>query len=245
MKIDVALHPAEIARLKGAALPELCIVFDVLRATSSILTGLAHGIREVIPVETIEEAFSWQRQSPGILLGGERMGDRIPGFALGNSPLEYTEHSGARVVTTTTNGTVALRACDGASEVWVGAVLNLQALADAVVLRAPSGILLVCAGTFDTLALEDVWAAGRLLSLLRDRNATGEWTDAAETSAAVARNWGESGAALRASRNGRALIRAGRTADLEWCARESALKVVGQMVGGRIRTLTLGGEGTL
>jgi 2-phosphosulfolactate phosphatase len=238
MKVNVALHPAEIACLKGTALPGvLCVVFDVLRATSSILTGLAHGMREVIPVETIEEARALSEASPGVLLGGERGGDRIDGFALGNSPAEYQVHPGAAVVTTTTNGTVALRACAGAMEVWVGAVLNLNALAEAIVRRAPRELLLVCAGTFDTLALEDVWAAGRLLCLLEARAFAAQWSDAAATAVAVARSWPEPGAPLRASRNGQELLRAGRGADLDWCARESLLPVVGRMTAGRIRLL--------
>jgi 2-phosphosulfolactate phosphatase len=239
MKVNVAMNPAEIACLKGTAMPGvLCVVFDVLRATSSMVTGLAHGMHEIIPVETIEEALEWHRNSPGMLLAGERGGDRIEGFTLGNSPREYVGHSGARVVTTTTNGTVALRACVGASEVWVGAVLNLQALAEAIAGRAPSGLLLVCAGTFDTLALEDVWAAGRLLGLLEARGVAAHWSDAAHTAAAVARTWPDALAPLRASRNGRALVAAGREEDLEWCARESHLPVVGCMVEGVIRGRT-------
>jgi 2-phosphosulfolactate phosphatase len=241
MKVNVAMHPAEIARLKGTAMPGvLCVVFDVLRATSSILTGLAHGMREIIPVETIEEALQCAQDSPGVLLGGERGGDRIPGFALGNSPAEYREHPGATVVTTTTNGTVALRACAGASEIWVGAVLNLEALAGAVVRQAPEGLLLVCAGTFDTLALEDVWAAGRLLHLLEERRCAGEWSDAAATVASVARQWPEPLAPLRASRNGQALVRAGRAHDVDWCAQENLLPVVGRMEAGRIRVMQHG-----
>jgi 2-phosphosulfolactate phosphatase len=238
MKVNVALHPAEIACLRGTALPGvLCVVFDVLRATSSIVTGLAHGVREVIPVETIEEARAWAASSPGVLLGGERGGDRIDGFTLGNSPAEYQAHPGATVVTTTTNGTVALRACAGAMEIWVGAVLNLDALAGALVRRAPRELLLVCAGTFDTLALEDVWAAGRLLCMLEARLGVLDASDAAATALAVARSWPDPASALRASRNGQALLRAGRAADLDWCARESVLPVVGRMRGGRIGLL--------
>lgn len=243
MKVHVALHPAEIASLKGTVMPGvLCVVFDVLRATSSILTGLAHGMREIVPVETVEEALEWSNTEPGVLLGGERGGDRIAGFTLGNSPLEYMAHAGATVVTTTTNGTVALRACAGAGEVWVGAVLNLKTLAEAVARRAPESLMLVCAGTFDTLALEDVWAAGRLLCLLEGMHAAGDWSDGAHTAALVARSWPGAEAPLRASRNGRELVRAGRVADLEWCAQESHLPVVGRMLGGRIQLLNRAGE---
>ena len=72
MIVDVVMHPAEIALLKGRLLPDvLCVVFDVLRATSSILTGLAHGVAEVVPVETIEEAHAIAAARQDAVLGGE------------------------------------------------------------------------------------------------------------------------------------------------------------------------------
>ena len=44
MRIDVALNPSEIARLPERDLSRTtCIVFDVLRATSSMVTALAGG----------------------------------------------------------------------------------------------------------------------------------------------------------------------------------------------------------
>jgi 2-phosphosulfolactate phosphatase len=232
MIVDVVMHPSEIALLKGRVLNGVCcVVFDVLRATSSILTGLAHGVAEVVPVETIEEARGAALARAGAILGGERNGDRIEGFDLGNSPLEYRSVAGAVVVTTTTNGTVALRACTGADTVWVGAVLNLGALAREIRRAAPEKLMLVCAGTFETMALEDVWAAGALLEAFADA----QWTDSARCAAAVASQWPDPAQALRFSRNGRALLEAGRGADLDWCASLNKLDVVGEMLGGVIR----------
>ena len=209
----------------------LCVVFDVLRATSSILTGLAHGVAEVVPVETIEEARAVAAARPGAVLGGERNGDKIEGFALGNSPAEYCAIAGRVVVTTTTNGTVALRACSGANAVWVGAVLNLGALAREIRRTAPGKLLLVCAGTFETMALEDVWAAGALVDAFDDA----QRTDSALCARAVARQWPVPGEALRLSRNGRALINAGREKDVDWCASPDKFDVVGEMTDGIIR----------
>ncbi len=232
MIVDVVMHPSEIALLKGRRLTGvLCVVFDVLRATSSILTGLAHGVAEVLPVETIEEARAAAAARTGAILGGERNGNRIEGFDLGNSPSEYCQSAGAVVVTTTTNGTVALRACSGADAVWVGAVLNLGALAREIRRAAPKTLLLVGAGTFETMALEDVWAAGALLEAFEDA----QWTDSARCAAAVARQWPEPAQALRLSRNGRALLDAGRGEDIEWCASLNRFDVVGEMLDGVIR----------
>ena len=63
----------------------------------------------------------WRRRigSDDVLLAGERNCVRIPGFHLGNSPLEMTEAAvrGKTLVVTTTNGTKALLACQGAAAV--------------------------------------------------------------------------------------------------------------------------------
>src|SRR6266568_1846042 len=118
MEIDVILNPAEIALLPGRDLSSAtCIVFDVLRATSSMITALAHGASEIHPVRTIEDALSLKSRLPDAVLGGERHGERIPGFDAGNAPHEYLGFAGRRIITTTTNGTMALRACDTANRV--------------------------------------------------------------------------------------------------------------------------------
>ncbi len=237
MHIDAVLTPAEIALLPQRDLAgTTCIVFDVLRATSSMITALAHGATEIYPACTIEEALALRLHLPEAVLGGERKGDQIPGFDVGNSPLEYRESvSGRKIITTTTNGTVALRACGGATEVLVGALLNIGALVVALRKLAADKVLLVCAGTFETFALEDAYAAGLLISQL----GAVTLTDAAQTVHALAAAYPEPLAALRVARNGRALAASGRSADVEWCAQLSQFNVVGQMNAAVIRPLTV------
>lgn len=242
MNIDVALEPSEVARLAHRDLSgTTCVVWDILRATSSMVTALEFGVPEIVPVCTIEEALEVRKQNPEALLGGERHGERIEGFDLGNSPFEYRQHAGKKVITTTTNGTVALRACAAAHRVWVGALLNLGALAAQIRRDPPPNLLLVCAGTFETLALEDVWAAGRLLLELKESMpgvSPERWTDAAHVALATAEALPDPLAALTASRNGRALIGKGRAEEIAWCARLSSLSALGEMSGGVIRAVS-------
>jgi len=235
MHIDVALTPADIALLPQRDLSGVtCVVFDVLRATSSMLTGLAHGATEIHPVCTIDEALALRQRLPDAVLGGERNGDLIPGFDIGNSPLEYRESvAKRRIITTTTNGTVALRACDLADRVLVGALLNIGALAVELRAKAPKKVVLVCAGTFETFALEDAYAAGALIGEL----GTVTMTDAALTVRTLAVAHPEPLAALRKARNGQALAASGRIADVEWCAQLSKYNVIGHMSAGVIRPL--------
>src|SRR5688572_12689675 len=90
--VQVVLTPDQIDRLGEADLSDAtCVVFDVLRATSTMVTALAGGAAAVHPVRTIQEAIAKRDALGGpVLLGGERAGDRIDGFDLGNSPIEYT-----------------------------------------------------------------------------------------------------------------------------------------------------------
>lgn len=235
MHIDVTLNPAEIALLPQRDLSGVtCVVFDVLRATSSMLTGLAHGAAEIHPVCTIEEALALRERMPDAILGGERQGDRIDGFDIGNSPLEYGEAvKGRRIITTTTNGTVALRACEQAERVLVGALLNIGALVNELRSKCPQKLLMVCAGTFETFALEDAYAAGVLIGELEPATQT----DAALTVRSMAASYPDASAALKAARNGQALAVSGRTADVEWCAQQSKYNVIGQMSASVIRAL--------
>ncbi len=234
MLIDVALNPAEIALLPQRDLSATtCVVFDILRATSSMVTGLGNGVAAIHPVRTVEEALAMKAALPPAVLGGERHGELIPGFDIGNAPHEYTALAGRTVISTTTNGTIALRACDGAARVLVGALLNLAALAAELRATKPAHILLVCAGTFADFALEDAYAAGALIAALPEATLT----DAARAARAVPPAFPDALAALRAARNGIVLAEKGRGAEVEWCARESVFNVVGEMRAGIVHPL--------
>jgi 2-phosphosulfolactate phosphatase len=238
MRVDVVLSPAEIALLPSCDLGgTTCVVFDVLRATSSIVTAFAHGVGRVIPVATVEEALEWKGRVPEVLLGGERHGERIEGFDLGNSPFEYREGvKGKELVTTTTNGTVALRACAGAEHVLVGALLNLKAVAEVLRQISPERVLIVCAGTFSEFALEDAMAAGALVGQLEENFGSGvEWGDAARAVSALPLLYRRPEDALRASKNGRVLEKKGRGREVEWCALCSEYRVVPVLEGESLR----------
>jgi 2-phosphosulfolactate phosphatase len=176
MKIDAILSPAELPALAGRDLRDAtCVVFDVLRATSTFVTALHHGAKAIVPVSEIAEALALRQKQPEVLLGGERDGVRIRAaqtggidFDLGNSPREYTPEKvrGKTIVSTTTNGTRALRACAGAQTVLAASFLNLTATAQFIRRLQPAQIVLVCAGTRENVATEDVLAAGALGEML-------------------------------------------------------------------------------
>jgi 2-phosphosulfolactate phosphatase len=177
MTMDILLTPAGLPALARRDLRgTTCVVFDILRATSTFVTALHHGAKEIIPVSEIAEAVAIRQRQPGVLLAGERDGIKIRAapaggvdFDFGNSPREFTAEKvrGKTIVSTTTNGTRALRACAGAKTVLAASFLNLAATAD--FLRGEKEILLVCAGTGESMAMEDVLAAGALVELFAAR----------------------------------------------------------------------------
>ena len=118
--LEVLFTPADFIALADRDLSATtCVVFDVLRATSSMIMALANGAKAVIPVAEISEALAIREHDWDVLLAGERNGLRIRrgltgsiDFDLGNSPREFTREKvlGRKIAMTTTNGTRALRA---------------------------------------------------------------------------------------------------------------------------------------
>ena len=212
MKIEVILTPAELPALAKRDLHNVtCVVFDVLRATSTIVTALRNGAKAVVPVSEIAEALAIHRKQPDVLLGGERDGISIHAvqtggidFDLGNSPREYTPKKvrGKTILSTTTNGTRALRACIGAKIVLAASFLNLTATAEFIKKLKPPNVVVVCAGTRENSALEDVLAAGAMCAML-----SGEFSDSAEMARRVyAQAKSDLTAAVRTSENARRLL---------------------------------------
>jgi 2-phosphosulfolactate phosphatase len=164
--IDVLLGPpwpAEALRDKHVA------VVDVLRATTTIATALAHGAAGVIPVQSPTDAAELARRlgREDVLLCGERDATAIAGFDLDNSPASFAPNvvAGKTLVMTTTNGTRALRAVAGALTVRTAALVNRMAAADALA-HEDGSIAIVCAGESGAFALEDAIGAGALVDAL-------------------------------------------------------------------------------
>ncbi len=165
--VQVHLLPglAPPGRLAGG----LAVVIDVLRATTTIVHALAAGAVCVRPCAEIEEAreLAGGLRAGRVLLAGERGGEPLPGFDLGNSPGEYTGKvcKGNTVVLTTTNGTRALLRAAEAERVLVAAFVNYSAVCEQ--LRHDARPLhIVCAGTEGAVSLEDTLLAGALVDAL-------------------------------------------------------------------------------
>jgi 2-phosphosulfolactate phosphatase len=214
--IDVAMTRAEVRAC------DVAVVIDVLRATTTIVEALAAGYESVVCVAELERALALRE--PGRVLAGERHCVAPDGFDQGNSPGEAQRVRGRELVLATTNGAPTIVAAAArARRVLVASLSNLAAVADILREVSPATVELqiVCSGSDGLIALEDVYAAGRLSARL-----PGPRSDAALVAEAVGRGFATPGRALEASLGAARLRAAGLGDDIELCARESVLGIV-------------------
>jgi len=84
-KIDICLTPDLIHQydLRGSVV----VMIDILRASSSIVTAIAHGVGSVRPVDSLNECRELKLQ--GYIGAAERGGKKVGGFDIGNSPFSF------------------------------------------------------------------------------------------------------------------------------------------------------------
>jgi 2-phosphosulfolactate phosphatase len=235
-KIHVLLKKEELDRERLAG--KVVIVLDVLFATSSIVTALAHGAKEVIPAldGAAAQAEAAGRPPGSFVLAGELDARTLPGFAH-PTPLALLGESlaGRTLVYSTTNGTVALRRSSGAAHLYAAALLNGEAVVDHVVRTAPGEtVLIVCAGSADAFNLEDFYGAGHLVSLFvrRGRDAH-ELSDAARA-AQILHDGSEALDCLSTSRLGRMMLERGLEREVAFAAQKDRYRVVPELREGRL-----------
>jgi len=166
MRLDVSLVPGQ--RFEAARC--VCVVVDVLRASSSIVTLLERGCGAVVVATDIAEARRLHSALPGYLLCGEEHGLPPEGFDYGNSPVEFSrlDLAGKSAVLATSNGTRVLAALAAeAPVVLVGGLLNRTSVAKAALaIAAERGldVQVVCSAAYggSVLVLEDALGAGAI-----------------------------------------------------------------------------------
>ncbi|MEL7237349.1 MAG: 2-phosphosulfolactate phosphatase [Planctomycetota bacterium] len=200
------------------------LVIDVLRATTTIAAALHAGADEVRVFADIDEARE-AAADDGSLLAGERRCKPIDGFDFGNSPGELAAANlrGKSLCMTTTNGTRAILATQGAAEVFTVAMVNLSATCKHV-RSLGRDVTIVAAGTDGQATEEDTLVAYVVKSGLR------QTTDAVSLAFVHA----ELMDAMCRSRGGKNLVEAGYTADIDVASRPDLYPVVARVEGDRV-----------
>lgn len=163
--LDVCLSP-ELLHLYEVR-ERTVVVVDIFRATSCMVTALAHGASCIKPFADLEECLASKRD--GFETSGERNGQKVDGFDRGNSPFEYMGEpiKGKKIAFTTTNGTQAIEKSKQAKTLLIGSFLNLQSAANAI-RELGDPVLVVCAGWKGRVNVEDTLFAGALAENLLD-----------------------------------------------------------------------------
>ncbi|MEN6411591.1 MAG: 2-phosphosulfolactate phosphatase [Veillonellales bacterium] len=233
MKIDIAFLPKEIAERNLSN--TVCIVLDIFRATTCMVTSIANGCKMIIPVLSIEDARKISQEIGPVLFAGERQSLKMEGCDFGNSPFEFSPDKvkGQTIITTTSNGTTAIKATDGAYHTLIGSFLNAKALCRQAK-KYGKNILIVCAGTDGLFSLEDALCAGLLVCLLTEE-AESELTDSARGALLM---YTEAKDKLietaKDSRNGKRLCGLDRMEDIVYCFQRDRYQIVPEYSEGRI-----------
>lgn len=223
MQIDVLFGPAGVTTADVAG--RVVAVIDVLRASTSIAVALDNGAKAIVPFDKSEDVVSRAKafERSDVRLAGERKSLPIPGFDLGNSPLQFTREAveNKTILMATTNGTGAITATQGARDVIIASYVNFSASLSFLraALRTGTDVVLLCAGQDRQFALEDAACAGRYAAHMAKRLANVDLNDGAQACALIHKKYGENVMKVfDASAHGQSLREAGFADDLAVCA---------------------------
>lgn len=235
MLIDVAFTPSEVQALDT----KVCIVIDVIRATSSLTVIASKKPESIILTTTIGKATkiaSQQKVHP--LLCGERKGLPPEGFDFGNSPAEYfkADLQGKTVIFTSSNGTRAVADLLVAPKVLLGCFLNAGKVAKEAYGYAAANnldILLVCAGREEKFAIDDAYCAGyivsRIVSLIPS-DFEFSLADGAQAALGILGYYRDDKRLLEMSGAGKNVIEIGLPQDLTFLLQRDLIEVVPELI---------------
>ena len=211
------------------------IVVDVLRATSVIITALNNGAKSVVPVTSVEEALSTKKKLESVVLGGERRAQKIEGFDLSNSPLEYKSEviHDRNVVITTTNGTKAISKSSAANKVYIGALINAKAVSSKAV-KNEKDIIIVNAGTNGVFSMDDFITGGAIIDEILSEQEY-ELTDIAKTALVIYRSHKDIKSYVKGAAHYQILVDLGLEEDIDYCLQKDLFNIVPEYKDGIIK----------
>jgi len=169
------------AGLQASLSEDILIVIDVLRFSSSIVTGLAAGAKQFIPVTTLKKARNIHKKNRSYLLAGERKGLKPKDFHFGNSPIEFKKSNlkGKSIVISTTNGTKTIEYCKKSKLLLIASFLNAHAISTYIADHFPKddNISIILASKNHTIFLEDFICAGLLVSNIINSTSKQDFND--------------------------------------------------------------------
>lgn len=239
MKVNVLLSNNNYDELYFTG--KTCVVIDVLRASTVIVTALANGAREVIPVSTVDFAMkvSGDAFRSQTLLGGERNTKKVEGFTLGNSPLEYLSEvvNGKSIIHYTTNGSKAIVKAKFSENLFVGCFNNASAVVKHCI-GLKKDLEIICAGNSGAFNLEDAVCAGFMISEIFEKEKDVVVTDSAGACALLHKTYAKNILKmLKNTEHGKLLIENGFDEDIKECAKIDSADIIPYFNSGVIKKL--------
>jgi len=239
MKVNVNFSNLHIDELYFTG--KTSVVIDVLRASTVIVTAIANGVREVVPVNSVDFAMkiSGNTSAGQTILGGERNTKMIEGFNLGNSPKEYNSETvaGKTIVFYTTNGSKTILKAKFSANLFICCFKNLPSIAKHLVALG-NDVEINCAGTNGNFNFEDTICAGRLISEMELIDDSIEISDSGKASLNLNKSFGKSILKmLKNTEHGKILIENGFASDIKECAEYGTTSVIPYFVSGSIKKL--------
>ena len=239
-RVSVCFTPDLLRYIKTPG-DAIVVVVDILRATTSMCTAMAHGAKAMIPVsgsiDKIKLAIgSWQLAVGNYLIAGERDGIKLPFADLGNSPLEFKREVVASkvIIFSTTNGTRAIQTADKYGEVYIGSFVNYSFL-KSFLEKERRDVICLCAGWKGQFSLEDTLFAGKLTSQLVESQVFDVQDDAARVSVKL---WQSAGNRLqdfaRMSSHYQRLLNLESEEGLRYCFEPPEAEVLPKLEGERL-----------
>lgn len=209
---------------------KVVVVIDVLRATSTMITALSFGAKQIVPVIEIEAAktFKQTHQDKDLWLCGERSAGLIPGFDKGNSPFEYMDPTTQQktLVVSTTNGTKAIQNGKDAKKLYLASFINANAIVNQV--QNSEELLLYCAGTHGQFSMDDAFCSAYIVELLKHKYTL----DMCDLTQSLQWAWEQSKedyvVKIKNCLHGQLLIKKGFEKDIDYCLQQNITNVVPQ-----------------
>jgi 2-phosphosulfolactate phosphatase len=218
------------------------VVIDVLRTSTTMITGLFNGAKEILPTEDVATAGMIGRNSMGqSLLCGERNGKIIEGFNLGNSVKEYNKETvnGKTLIFSSTNGTPAMMKCKFSKSCAILGFGNISRVVQYLI-NLNEDFIILCAGRSGEFSLEDTVCAGMLISKLIRKNHQEKYylTDSALGSTKLYQVYKDDlPKMMHETEHGKYLIELGFEEDLGECAKTDTCACLPVMRNGTIKLL--------
>ncbi|MEM9092879.1 MAG: 2-phosphosulfolactate phosphatase family protein [Cyanobacteria bacterium P01_F01_bin.53] len=232
MKISVYHTPEEVP---AGQLPDCAIAIDVLRATTTMAAAFEAGAEAIQVFSNLDTLLAESENWPADkrIRAGERGGQRVEGFDLGNSPLDHSPEKtkGKRLFMSTTNGTRCLERIQDAPIVLTAALTTRQAVVDYLHKKQLATVWLVGSGWEGDYSLEDTVCAGAIIQQLMTQHSLSYsdliGNDAALAAVSLYEQWQTKLLELlHHASHGQRLLNKNNTLDPAYCAKLDILDVV-------------------